>query len=262
VKGKKIYIPENIEYALPATEKQFTGDFPSGTCITVPRDVAVGIHWFNVQSNRIDLDLSLISLNEKFGWDSRYRSDDRQVLFSGDMTDAPLPNGASELFRVSRQAADTYIVMLNYFNYEKEVKVPAKIFVAESATLPQAGSNQSIWRSASENPRTFVVNPNLVICAVKTEIAHPQSILGILTTTPTESKFYFSQSAIGKSITSRSDDRMNQARRFLYHFYTDTLSLKEVLEAAGAKLVTEPKGADIDLSPEKLERDKIIALLR
>ncbi|KKL75008.1 hypothetical protein LCGC14_2059240, partial [marine sediment metagenome] len=51
VKGKKIYVPENITYSLPATEKQFTGFFPSGTCVKIPKDMIVGVHWKNVKDN-------------------------------------------------------------------------------------------------------------------------------------------------------------------------------------------------------------------
>ncbi|MBA7553678.1 hypothetical protein ES705_46274 [subsurface metagenome] len=86
VKGKKIYIPDYINYSLPATEKQFTGNFPSGTYISIPQDMIVGIYWENVKHNVVDLDLSLISPAGKFGWDSRYRSDEGNILFSGDIT--------------------------------------------------------------------------------------------------------------------------------------------------------------------------------
>ena len=39
VKGKKIFIPDYINYSLPATEKQFTGNFPSGTYVSIPKDM-------------------------------------------------------------------------------------------------------------------------------------------------------------------------------------------------------------------------------
>ena len=35
VEGKTIYIPENVNYALPATEKQFTGYLPTGSYVSV-----------------------------------------------------------------------------------------------------------------------------------------------------------------------------------------------------------------------------------
>ncbi|GAH73659.1 unnamed protein product, partial [marine sediment metagenome] len=83
VEGKKIYIPDYINYSLPATEKQFTGNFPSGTYISILQDMIVGIYWGNVKHNVVDLDLSLISPRGKYGWDGCYRDDERSILFSG-----------------------------------------------------------------------------------------------------------------------------------------------------------------------------------
>ena len=45
VEGKKVYIPKDVIYALPATEKQFTGNIPSGSCIKVDKDMIFGVHW-------------------------------------------------------------------------------------------------------------------------------------------------------------------------------------------------------------------------
>ena len=99
LKGKKVYVPDNIEYALPATEKQFTGNLPSGSYIEC-NDMVFGVWWQNVKGHRIDLDLACQSMRQgKIGWDARYRDESRGIMFSGDVTDAPSPKGASELFR-------------------------------------------------------------------------------------------------------------------------------------------------------------------
>ena len=118
VEGKTIFIPDYIKYALPATEKQFTGNFPSGTCVTVDKDMVFGVHWNDVDHNRIDLDLSLMNPETgKIGWDSNYRTEERDILFSGDMTSAGGKNGATELFYVQRQLKQEFIMFLNYYNY-------------------------------------------------------------------------------------------------------------------------------------------------
>ena len=58
-----------------------------------------GVHWEDVKRNTIDLDLSLINCHEgKIGWNASYRSTEKSVLFSGDITSAPKPKGASEFF--------------------------------------------------------------------------------------------------------------------------------------------------------------------
>ncbi|MEK6881950.1 MAG: hypothetical protein AABY22_20195, partial [Nanoarchaeota archaeon] len=247
VKGKKIYIPEYINYTLPATEKQFTGNFPNGTFVIVPNDIIVGVNWNNVGSNRIDLDLSLISAGKKFGWDGMYRGNDREILFSGDITDAS--KGATELFYVQRQKPGALIMFVNYYNHEEDVEVPFKIIVA------------------SEKPNRFgpnyLINPNNVVTIASSKINRKQRILGLLVTEPEECKFYFTETDMGNSITSYgSDDKSEKSKEYLVNFYTNSITLNDLLVKAGAEIVTDKKDADIDLSPEALEKDTILNLLQ
>lgn len=245
VKGKKIYIPKDIHYTLPATEKQFIGYFPTGTYITVSKDMVFGIHWKNVEQNRIDLDLSLINCNiGKIGWDGEYRSKDKSVLFSGDITDAP--NGATESFYVKRQNIESFILLCNYYNYS-EVKVPFKIFVAKE--------------QISNLKENYTVNPNNVIAITQSEMDDKQRILGLLVTTTSECRFYFVESNIGKSISSSNTDFVKHSRQYLFDFYNNTISLNKILEKAGAKLIEDKEKCDIDLSSEKLEKDTILKLI-
>ena len=248
VKGKKIYIPDNIVYTLPATEKQFTGDFPSGTYIKVPKDMIVGIHWENVDEHRIDLDLSMVNAERKIGWDSAYRSEDKKILFSGDITDAPLPKGASELYYVKRQRMDANIIFANYYNYNSEVEVPLKILVAKEEV-----------KIFSQN---YMVNPNNIIAIAKTKINQKQKILGLLVTTTNECRFYFTETYLGRSITSSNLKFVENSRKFLFDFYRNTISLNEILTKAGSKLVKDKDKCDIDLSPESLEKSKIIEMIK
>ena len=136
VTGKKIFIPAGITYGLPATEKQFTGHLPSGTYVEIPRDMVAGIHWENLGNHRIDLDLSVMNAEfGKIGWDSTHRTEARDVLFSGDMTDAPEPDGASELFYFAPGDRGTFIVFVNYYNHMPNVPVPYQILVAQQKPI-------------------------------------------------------------------------------------------------------------------------------
>ena len=248
VEGKRIYIPESVVYALPATEKQFTGDFPSGSYITIPRDMVVGVHWNNVNNHRIDLDLSLVNTESgKISWDARYRNEERSILFSGDVTDSSGPNGASELFFVKKQYEKaSFIMFVNYYNYNKDVTVPFKILVAKE--------------HPSDFEENYMVNPNNVVSVAKTKIDKEQKILGLLVTSVDECRFYFSEINIGRSISSSGNKYTEQSKKYLFDFYTNTISLNGVLKLAGAEIITEKDNVDIDLSPESLEKDKIIKL--
>ncbi|MBA7563933.1 hypothetical protein ES695_20225 [Candidatus Atribacteria bacterium 1244-E10-H5-B2] len=246
VKGKKIYIPDYINYSLPATEKQFTGNFPSGTYISIPQDMLVGIYWENVEHNVVDLDLSLLSPSVgKIGWDGSYRTDEGNILFSGDITNAP--TGATELFYVKRQSKDSFILFLNYYNYNSDVKVPFKIIVAKE--------------KAKDFGEKYMVNPNSIITVVQSEITQKQRVLGLLITTTDESRFYFAETSIGMSITTSDSKFAENSRKYLMSFYQDSIELKDILSKAGAELVNNKDKRDIDLSPESLEKDTILNLL-
>lgn len=251
VKGQVFYVPENISYALPATEKQFTGHFPTGTYVEVPEDLILGIHWENTASNRVDLDLSVISETGKFGWDSGYRSASKDVLFSGDITDAPAPNGATELFYLKKGFNEAYILMANYFNMcGSSEPVPTKILVASE--------------KAKNFGRNYMVDPNNIVADAAIEINQKQSILGFLTTVEGVNRFYFANVGIGNSITAGVDDQCNHARRHLIASTKEMPRLEDVLQRAGATVVRErPDGDDeyVDLSPQALTKTSFLDIL-
>lgn len=243
IKGKKVYIPENIEYTLPATQKQFTGVFPSGTCVKLLKDMVVGVYWKNTKG-RIDLDLSLVNIDSKYGWDAEYRDGNRSILFSGDVTDAP--RGASELFYVKRQVTKSFLLVVNYYNFDSDIKVPIKIFVAQE----QAGNMR-------EN---YMVNPNNMVAVSESSINRKQKVLGLLVVKTNGSRFYFSDTYLGSSISSSKSDFAEHTRQYLLNYYQNSINLADILEKAGAEMVNE-KNCEINLSPEKLEKDSIIKLL-
>ncbi len=247
VKDKKIYIPEEVNYTLPATEKQFTGYFPSGTNIAVKSDMVFGIHWNNVSGNRIDLDLSVISMSgDKIGWDAYYRSRSRDILFSGDVTDAH--NGASELFYVKKQLENPLIMYVNYFNiHDKELSVPLKIIVGKEDT--------------DKLTHNHMLDPNKVLAVSNTSINVKQKALGFVVPDEEGCKFFFSEFQIGNNITSTGKPYTINALNAMYNFYCNAIQLRDILYIAGANLVEDKKDADIDLSPESLEKDTILNLL-
>lgn len=252
VEGKFIYIPECVDYTLPASEKQFTGNLPCGTCITVDKDMIFGIHWENVKSHRIDLDLSTIDQSgSKFGWDGNYRNSGRTILFSGDITDAPLPRGASELFYVAKQGDGAYLLNLNYYNFEENVPVPFKILVGTEK--PTTGLNKN-----------HTIDPNNVLVTIPTKIDVKHQTLGLVVTTKENTKFYLNQTSLSNRITTHTNKAVEHSRNYLFDYFENTVKLKEVLGLAGAKLLKEGdilEEDSINLSPEALEKDTIINLL-
>jgi len=248
VEDKAIYIPSHVHYALPATEKQFTGHLPTGSYVSVPHDVIVGIHWTNT-NKRVDLDLSVIGTSGKIGWDAAYRSTDMKVLFSGDITDAPAPNGATELFYFKQGVQEPRILFTNYFNFTKGDEVETKILVAQ------------------EKPENFgqnyVVDINHIVAAAVTTISKKQNVLGLIVNVEGENRVYFANVSIGKSITSGQNQQSTMVREYFTNsLINGGLYLDQILKSAGANIVRDrPSTEYIDLSPQALNKTTMIDLL-
>lgn len=226
VAGKTFFIPPQVHYALPATEKQFTGDFPTGSSIAIDHDLVVGIHWSNVEQNRVDLDLSLLNIDgEKIGWDARYYNDNKDLLFSGDVTDAPLPNGASELFYIKQGVTNTQALTLNYYNFSKAYPVTCTVFVGQESV------------NEYELHHNYMVNPNNILMKTKFTIDSPQNLLGLITSQGQQSRIYFANISLGTSITATHNEYTKHAQHYLIQTTTQTLMLSDILQRAGATIV-------------------------
>jgi hypothetical protein len=252
VEGKKIYIPEYINYSLPSTEKSFIGNIPSNSYVSLDKDMIVGVHWFNQKNAaRVDLDLSLIG-DVKIGWDRSYRSDDLKVLFSGDMTDAPRPNGASELFYIKKAEENPWVLNLNNYTYRmyNGNDVPFKFFIANKK-LQQLNKN-------------YMVDPNDIVLQTEMTIKEHQQVLGlIINFAENDNRFYFSNFSSGNSITSTINEVSNHIKNYLIgNTINNTIDMKEILLQAKAILTDSKSDCDIDLSPESIDKTTIINILK
>ena len=248
VEGKTFFIPKGLKYGLPATEKQFTGNLPSGTFVEVLEDMVVGIHWENQPNHRVDLDLSISNNMGKIGWDAAYRDNNQDIQFSGDVTDAPKPKGATEVFHVGGTARGSWLMNLNYYNYRDDVDVPFKILVTQE-------NRQNINNN-------YTVDPNKIVALSNSVMDVKQKTLGIIVADENSTKFYFSEAEFQKGISSRHNQGAEQARKFLLNYYTDSIVLNDVLVAAGATIVEEMGEDVIDLSPEAIDKTTILDLLK
>ena len=118
-RGMTVYIPRGISYAVPYSEKQFSGAIPWGTAIGATdkeNAFTIGVHWINDPDESVcDLDLHAHTPTRHFGWSSRYISGDGETIYSGDMTNAPAPKGAAESFYINN-VNEPVILTLNAFN--------------------------------------------------------------------------------------------------------------------------------------------------
>jgi hypothetical protein len=264
--GKTVYIPSTIHYALPATEKQFLGNIPANSYVSIPHDMVVGVHWFNTDgkddneeydyyaayrdgdNGRVDLDLSLLSLNSKYGWDSYYRSDGRDIMFSGDVTSAPKPDGASEFFYLHNITDEPKTLYVNYFNF-RDASVACKLIIASEPV--------------QDFERNYMVNVNNIIATTNINLTKKQNLLGLIMGVDGENRFYFSNTSIGDSITSRNSAIIEKVNEFMKNSCQNIIELSDILSKAGANVVSQrpEKEEYIDLSFENLDKNTFIKLL-
>lgn len=253
--GKTVFIPEGVHLTLPSSEKTFCGNFPSGSSIEVRKDMVFGVHWTDLdgkghyRDGRIDLDLSASSIAGKLGWDGAYRDGERTMLFSGDETAAPLPNGASEMFHVMNHNG-LYLVNLNYYNFSEGYPVPFKLFVASDKRKNLSGN--------------YMVDQNQVLAAIPMVIDKHHKQLGLLRTSEQSSRFFFigGDASEGRSFNGYKEFH-EWSRQFYLGFYETAISLRQVLELAGATVVSsmeEGMEVDLDLSPNSLTKDAILGI--
>lgn len=255
VSGQTIYIPNSVELAIPATEKQFVGNIPAGSYIKTSEDMIAGVNWHNVNGHRIDLDLSSMDISgQKVGWDADYRR--HGTMFSGDMTDASGKNGATELLYFPNKNMGAQLLSVNYFNHREGVPVPMSILVAHATSQPRGFTDR-------KSQLDYMVDPNNVLVVAKSTVSEQQTILGLVMHVNGENRFYFVNTTMGKSRSIRQGKYVKQTQQFFMDSLEHVISLRSVLRLAGAKVVdSRPEmGEYTDLSPEALDKGTLIQLL-
>jgi len=249
VSEKKIYLPKNITYAVPTSEKDFVGFIPCGSYVTIDSDKSalIGVHWTNREDNennqyfnRVDLDLSMSSLTEKIGWDRSYRNTDLGIWFSGDITDAPLPHGATEFFRINGKNDLVYSVNLHSYTQNG---VNYDLIIGEM--------------DSEEKGRVFV--PSAKIFQYQSSIDNSKD-LGIYIQKDGKKRFYFKNLQTSEGRTSKAAEYKKIIIEKSLEDLDNQLTLEWILKRTAAFLVDNPSEADIDLSVDKLSSDSIIKL--
>jgi hypothetical protein len=224
-----IYIPPNIDYALPATEKQFTGNLPSGSSIKVDKNLIFGIYWEDV-NHRVDLDFSVFTADNKVGWDGNLKTG--SILFSGDLTSAP--DGATELFYVKENYNEPLIMNINFFNMWQGASVPTKLIVGQ--------------QKVSDFNKNFMIDDILFSTEIKTDKRNVTA--GLVA----DGRVYFSKVSLGTSVTAVYNDVAKLARQYYINSLTNILTLDDVVEVHREK----PEGEFIDLS--QVDKTSILGL--
>lgn len=251
IDGKSFYIPNNVCYALPTSEKQFNGNIPEGSYIEVPlnQSMVIGVHWTNLSNrgyeDRVDLDLKMRNKSESYGWNTSYRSTDRNFMFSGDVTDAPKPKGATEVFYIGPKCENkSFTITLNKYT-SNNAEVPFEFFIA--------------YTDKELVDRDFVVDPNKVILKMNNKFVQDKfggiindMTLGMVKITDGVVRFYFNDFTTGGSIVSNRNFVTTGIHEYTTEYVDNQIKLEKFLEACGG-IIWRTKSYSASLYYEKLE---------
>ena len=261
VEGKKIYLPDEMDYAFPTSEKMFVGAIPFLSTMNLDKNAIVGIHWLNMPSNvgydggRVDLDLHYTSVKNEVGWNNHFGTNwspeeaefkKSEILHSGDVVDAPAPNGATEALYVPEEINDDFAsIDLNMYTYFEE-HVPFTLFAGNA-------DRKHLTHDYLVGSHNVFVNINGL------EMVSSQESIGFLESTTEGKKLHFFKSGSGRAIVSSYNEHSKNMIEAVKSMLRSRLSLKDVLSRAGALFELDVENEDdvwdIDLSLSKLTKD-------
>ena len=237
---KVFYVPSHVDYALPTSEKQFLGNIPIGTTIAIPRSdefLLVGVHWYNDEHGRVDLDLSSVSADGVIAWNTGLRTDDRSLMHSGDMTSAPRPDGAAE-YLYAQRIGKPWLVKLHLFSGEENHPFSFRI-----------GSGESVAKN-------YLIDPHKVLFEAPMTCLANEMILGVLEPTELGARFVLVGDAGSDRRLAFSTDLGKKRLRATLEQSETMVRLSEVV-----KITHDPMKADVDLCPKALRCDTLLRLI-
>lgn len=231
--GISIFLPKDIKYALPTSEKMFIGNIPTGTRFYGEK-LAAGIYWENDWGAH-DFDLSGINVGGKVGWNSQYNQGDGNLMYSGDITNAP--DGATEYLYANTGLAEPTLVLNNIFSGDEGAGL--KIIIGKGGDID----------------RDYMMDPNNLMLDVKTKAVERQTIIGLMTPKKDKQCFTLLNFGAGSVNVSYGGVVTDLYTKGLYQQWAKPLTFKKVMKELGVKFVDKVEDAHYNLSLGSLEKD-------
>lgn len=236
--NKRFFIPYNVQYALPTSEKMYVGNLPTGTKF-MGEAMAVGVYWENAWGAN-DIDLSGLNMMGKVGWNAASKQQGDNLLYSGDITNAP--NGAIEYLYAANGLKTPTLIMSNVYSGENNCEY--KIVIGQGD-----GINYK-----------YMMNPNKLFAEVKCQSVQKQTVLGMLMPNGNEQSFVVLNFGAGQARVAGNSEISKTATNALFQQWSEGLMLHEMIEMLGGTLCSTNTNAEYDLSLNKLTKDSLIAL--
>lgn len=238
--GKKFFLPQDVEYSLPTSEKMFVGNIPTGSKF-FGENLAIGVYWENKWGAH-DIDLSGLNIGGKVGWNAEYKQGNGDLMYSGDITDAP--NGAVEYLYAKNGLNEPTLINSNVFSGQGNCEY--KIIVGKGDQIDY----------------NFMMNPNHLFLETKCQSVQNQTILGMLIPESGRQCFVILNFGAGQCRVSGNSEITITATKALFQQWNNPLSLREILIAFGGEIVKNIENSDYNLSLDNLQKDSFINIFK
>ncbi|OIQ21739.1 MAG: hypothetical protein BM557_02785 [Flavobacterium sp. MedPE-SWcel] len=235
VSGKTFFIPRDVKFALPTSEKMYVDNIPTGTKF-YGAALAVGVYWENIWGAN-DIDLAGLNIGGKIGWNSMYNQHGG-LLYSGDITDAP--KGAVEYLYASKGLTMPTLVNSNVFLGSSNCDY--KIVIGKGDSVDY----------------NYMMKPDNLFAEVKCQSVQKQTILGMLIPEGKEQSFVLLNFGAGQARVSGNSEISNLATQALYQQWKSPIMLNDMIELLGGELITDKDKADYDFSLDSLGKDSLM----
>ena len=236
--GKKVFLPIDVAYALPTSEKMYVGNIPTGSKFYGDA-LAVGVYWEN-QWGAYDLDLSGLNIGGKVGWNSAYKQGKGQLMYSGDITDAP--NGAVEYLYAQNGLNEPTLVKNNVYSGDGNCEY--KIIVGKGDKVDY----------------DYMMNPNNLFVETKCQSVQRQTVLGMLLPEKGRQCFVLLNFGAGESRVSGNSELSILATKALYQQWSNPISFRELISELGAEIVSNKEQADYNFALDALQKDSFLKI--
>lgn len=243
-KACRIRLPKGVDVKVPTSGKNFIGNYPIGTSVKMAKNNnVIGIYWENAWGT-YDFDLHINDIDgNHYGWNSSYFSREKDVIYSGDITNAP--NGATELFFLKNTINEAVVNVSTFSRVHSRESSQYKLFVAPNhKEIP------------SNELRGYMVNPNDVVfeCMIPVKNREQSECAVIFDNT-----IYLVDLKCGNKRVPGIPNTRKIVIEQLVRKCKSMISVESVLKHAGFTIVTdETEEVDMDLST--LEKDSLINL--
>ena len=241
VEGKKFLLSKYIQYAVPTSEKNFIGNIPMCSKVNVTNKFSFGIHWFNQNGYRTDLDLHAESKRLHIGWNCDLKNN--AAAYTGDVTNAPEPNGGAEAVYFKDEFADDTVV-ITVDNFTGFKNITTNIFF-----------NWFIDKEVLDEDTILTIDSDSLYIKDFT-LESNEVMLGLIRADKDGKKeFIFYSSRLSDQIVTTYNQKLEGISSAINSTIDSRLMLEDLIAMCGGLITEDPEEADYNLNETNLTKD-------